>query len=171
MDKPKPAPEPAVPDMHRRVPQYLVRRVAQICNAIQSEAYADHGLMPWQFAVLMQVRSRPGMDRNWHAAAAGCDATSVGQTLERWVSQGLAVRGINPLDRRAGAYSLTPEGHALAETLLPRSRAATRQILSPLDEDEARVLMELLARLVDAHEAHARPGAGRRPPRKKPPNG
>lgn len=109
MDKPKPAPEPAVPDMHRRVPQYLVRRVAQICNAIQSEAYADHGLMPWQFAVLMQVRSRPGMDRNWHAAAAGCDATSVGQTLERWVSQGLAVRGINPLDRRAGAYSLTPE--------------------------------------------------------------
>lgn len=156
----------AVPPVHRTVPQYLARRFWQICSTLQSEAYSDHNLLPWQFALLVQVLDTPGMERGWLAAAIGGDATSVGQTLDRLAREGLVERAVNPRDRRAAAYTLTPAGVAFVQQLRVRSRAIARQILAPLSEAEADTLLRLLARLVDAHEAHARPGAGRRAPRR-----
>jgi DNA-binding MarR family transcriptional regulator len=161
----------AIPEMHRRVPQYLARRFWQVCSNLQSEAYSAYGLMPWQFAILIQLRNCPGKDRNWHAGAVGADATSVGQTLDRWVAEGIVQREVNPEDRRASAYALTAKGQDVLTALLPRSRAVTAQLLAPLSETESNTLLTLLACLVEAHEAHARPGAGRRSPRRTRPPG
>jgi DNA-binding MarR family transcriptional regulator len=158
-----------VPDLHRRVPQYLARRFDQICNTLLSEVSAPYGLMVWHFGLLVQIRATPGMDRGWLAAAMGSDATSTGQALERFEQRGLVVRATKSNDRRASAYTITPAGEALFNELAVPTRAIARRILEPLTEAEADTFLALLGRLVDAHAVHARAGAGRRPPRKKMP--
>ena len=81
-------------------------------------------------------------------------------------ARGLVDRKPHPEDGRANAFSLTEAGQALVSQVSQRSRAVAAMLLSPLTEAEAETLLRLLARLVDAHELHARPGAGRRPPRR-----
>jgi DNA-binding MarR family transcriptional regulator len=162
------SPPPAViPDLHRRIPQYLARRFNQICNALLSEVSAPYGLMVWHFGLLVQIRGTPGMDRGWLAAAMGVDATSTGQALEQFEKRGLVMRVTKSNDRRASAFTLTAAGEALFTELAGPTRTVAQRLLEPLTEAEADTFLDLLGRLVDAHEAHARAGAGRRPPRPK----
>lgn len=156
-----------LPDLHRPVPQHLARRFAQICNALRAEAFGPHEPMPGSFALLSQIHATPGMDRNWLARATGFDATSTGQALREFARRGLVERGIQHADRRAGAFSLTPAGEALFAELSAQTRAVAARLLAPLAPAEADTLLKLLARLVEAHEEHARPGAARRPHRRK----
>ncbi|MEO3470542.1 MarR family winged helix-turn-helix transcriptional regulator [Roseomonas sp. CAU 1739] len=162
----EPPPNQPVPAIHRRVPQYLARRLWQIAATFQTEALAPWNVAPWHVALLSQIHDTPGMDRNWLAAAIGIDPTSTGQALAALEARGLIARAANPDDRRANAFSLTRAGLALRIDLAVPSRAVTRRLLAPLTETEAQTLLTLMARLVDAHEIHARPGAGRRPPRR-----
>ncbi|MBW6397908.1 MarR family winged helix-turn-helix transcriptional regulator [Roseomonas sp. HJA6] len=155
-----------VPALHRAFPQHLARRLWQIAATFQSEALAPFDIVPWQVALLAQLQDSPGRDRNWLAAAIGVDATSTGQALARFEARGLVAREINQQDRRANAFSLTPAGHALRAELAGPARGVARRLMAPLDEAEGATLLALLTRLVEAHEAHARPGAGRRPPRR-----
>ena len=157
-------PPTIIPDLHRRVPQYLARRFAQICNTLLSEVSAPYGLMAWHFGLLVQIRATPGMDRGWLAAAMGSDATSTGQALERFEKRGLVARGSKSNDRRASAYTVTPAGEALFTELAAPTRAVARRLLAPLTQAEGETFLDLFGRLVDAHEVHARAGAGRRPP-------
>lgn len=161
-----PTPHP-VPAIHRRVPQHLARRFSQICNALLSHVSEPYGLMNWHFGLLVQIRETPGMDRGSLAAAIGADATSTGQVLEMFVARGLVLRATQPGDRRAASFALTTAGEAMFQALAGPTRDVARQLLSPLSAAEADMLLELLGRLVDAHEAHARPGVGRRAPKRK----
>ncbi len=162
-----PMPSPLPWRLHRRVPQYLARRLSQICVALQSEDLAPHPLLNWHVALFIQLRNTPGRERNFLAAAIGIDATSCGQALERFVREGLVDRGVQEGDQRAGAFSLTPAGEALTTELMQRSRTTAERLLAPLAPEERDTLLSLLARLIEAHEAHARPGADRRPPRRR----
>ena len=153
-------PEMPVPNLHRKVPQYLARRFWQIAATLQSEALAPFGLMPWQVALIAQISATPGKDRNWLAAAIGIDATSTGQALTLFEARGLVRREPNPADRRAYA------GAALRAEMAGPVRDVARRLLSPLSEAEGETLLLLLSRVVDSHQVFARPGAGRRPPRR-----
>ncbi|WP_240790181.1 MarR family winged helix-turn-helix transcriptional regulator [Roseomonas sp. HF4] len=157
-----------VPVIHRRIPQYLARRLWQIANTFQSEAHAGFDLAVWNVALIAQIQTTPGMDRNWLAAAIGIDPTSTGQALAALEARGLVACRANPQDRRANAYVLTPAGQVLRAEFAVQARAVARRLLAPLTEAEAETMLDLMARLVDAHETHARPGAGRRPPRRAP---
>lgn len=159
-------PTQAIPNLHRHVPQHLARRFAQICAAMLSEIPAPFPQPGWYFALLRQVRENPNQDRGWHAASHGSDATSIGKALEFFEANGWIAHTVRATDRRAKEFTITEAGEALFQDLAPPVRAVARRILAPLTEEEATTLLNLLARLVDAHEAHARPGAGRRKPRK-----
>lgn len=171
MSPPTPViPDMLVPNLHRQVPQYLARRFWQIAATFQSEALAPvlapFGLVPWQVALLAQISVTPGKDRNWLAAAIGIDATSTGQALTLFEARGLVLREANQADRRANAFSLTPAGAALRAELVGPVREVAQRLVSPLSETEAATLLTLLAKVVDAHQVFARPGAGRRLPRR-----
>jgi DNA-binding MarR family transcriptional regulator len=157
-------PRKVIPDVHHHVPQHLARRFAQICAALLSEVPAPFSQPGWHFALLRQINEMPGEDRGWHATAIGSDASTTGKGLELLEAQGLVARTVRPTDRRANTYTITPAGTALLHQLSAPVRAVAKHILSPLTEAEADTLMALLTRLVDAHEDHARPGAGRRKP-------
>jgi DNA-binding MarR family transcriptional regulator len=159
-------PAAPVPATHR-VPQHLARRFLQVSDAWLAELFAPHDLVPWQYALLVQVCTAPGLDRARLAAAIGRDATSTGQALDGFEARGWVERRIAPGDRRAWAFHPAPAGLAFRDALLPATKEVARRLLSPLSAAEAETFMALFTRLVEAHEAHARPGAGRRPPRRR----
>ncbi len=132
-----------------------------------ADLFAAQGLSSWQYGLVVQLRTTPGLDCTRLAAAIGRDVTSTGQALALLVTRGLVTRSIAPEDRRAWSFALTPAGVAFHEAMRPEVTAASRRITAPLAPDEAETLLDLLTRLVVTHEAHARPGAGRRPPRRR----
>ena len=81
-------------------------------------------------------------------------------------TKGLIRRLADPDDRRAHRLRLTQRGQSLRDRLISPVIAAQARILAPLASHERQLLVDLLTRVVEANEEYARPGAGRRPPRK-----
>ena len=150
-----------------RVPFPLARRFQQICIAYLAKVYADEDLIDLEYAGLACVDDFPGIDQSRFAALVGIDRTSASQMLERLDAAGLLMRQISGHDRRVRLLHLTARGKTLRRRLRPKVLAAQDRMLTPLNVKERVLLMDLLVRVIEANESHARPGAGRRPPRKK----
>ena len=150
-----------------RVPFPLARRFQQICATIIAQAYADEDLRPMTYSALACVDDFPGLDQRRLAALMGVDRTNVGQLVDELEAQGLIKRHINGADRRARELRLTQGGERKRRQLRPKLLAAQARMLAPLTPAEQDMLIELLIRVVEANEVHARPGAGRRPRRRK----
>jgi DNA-binding MarR family transcriptional regulator len=150
-----------------RVPFPLARRFQQISATIIAEAYADEDLRPMTYSALACVDDFPGIDQRRLAALMGVDRTNAGQIVDELEVKGLIERHINGADRRARELRLTRDGERKRRQLRPKLLAAQARMLAPLTAAEQDMLIELLIRVVEANEAHARPGAGRRPPRRK----
>jgi DNA-binding MarR family transcriptional regulator len=149
----------------------LARRFQQICLGIASEATQPAGLTPVEFALLAALDDTPDIDQGSLAALIGMDVVSAHHILHRLEGAGLVERRV-AADRRARALRLTPRGHMLRQDLRPATRAVQERILAPLTSAERPVFVDMLTRLVEAHEAYARPGNGRRRPQPSrfPPN-
>jgi len=153
-----------VPPGHR-VPAHLARRFHQICTGATAEILRPEGLMPIEFAVLAAVADMPGLDQRGLAARLGIDAASTSQMVERLERAGLVERRINPADRRARELRATSRGMELRHRLRPALLAAQDRLMASLSSSERAMLIDLLARVVEANESYARPGNGRRAPR------
>lgn len=154
-----------------RAPEHLARRFQQVCDGVLAALFAEHGLANWQYALLVQVRTTPGLDGASLAAAIGRDPSSTGQALDMLVARGLVERRISPADGRAWSFVPTAAGISFHDAMRPVVTAASRRITAPLSPEERETLLDLLTRVVVANEEHARPGAGRRPPRRRGPTG
>ena len=165
----KPAPRSRPPVTVLRAPEHLARRFQQVCDTMLADVFATHGLVGWQWALIVQIRATPGLDCTRLAAAIGRDATSTGQALDMLERRGFVLRRVSPEDRRAWSFALTPAGEAFHEGVRPRVRSTSARITAPLSPTERETLLDLLTRLVIVNETHARPGAGRRPPRRRGP--
>ncbi|MGR2737946.1 MarR family winged helix-turn-helix transcriptional regulator [Billgrantia sp. Q4P2] len=69
--------------------------------------------------------------------------------LDRLEKAGLIVRSPNPEDRRGTLVSLTEEGLALMNRVVPRHVANEARMLSALSREEQQALGELLSKLLD----------------------
>jgi DNA-binding MarR family transcriptional regulator len=155
-----------------RVPFPLVRRLHQICATAVADSLAYDDLSPQQYSALACVDDFPGIDQRRLAAMMGVDRTNVGMILDQVETKGFVERKINGADRRARELFVTRSGHSKRQQVRPQLLAAQARVLAPLNDGERDQLIELLVRLIEANEVVARPGAGRRPPRKaKVPNG
>jgi DNA-binding MarR family transcriptional regulator len=146
------------------VPLALARHFFQICTAASAELVAKEGLKTGQFAILThlsRVTGEPGIDQNGVAARMGVDRARVSQLAEELEALGLIDRRVNGADRRARVLRLTPQGERLRARLQPAARAAQMRVLAPLTPHERELLLDLLARVVDANRALARAGTAR----------
>lgn len=158
------APVPGIAPAHR-VAAVLARRFQQICNAIIAENLSGDVVVQLQYAVLARLVDMPGIDQRRLAEVLGVDRTNTGYLVGQLEEMGLIERRINGSDRRARELYLTPRGKKLQQRLRPKLRAANDRILSPLSSAERKLLIDLLVRVIEANQHHARPGAGRRKPR------
>jgi DNA-binding MarR family transcriptional regulator len=147
----------------------LARRFYQIAVAVAAEVHEGTGLIPLEFGAMIHLHDTPGLDQNTLAERMALDRTSTSALVYRLEQQGLIERAVNGADRRARVLRLTPAGKALHDRQRPKGWAAQERILSVLTAAERRSLIDMLVRVIDANQAYARPGAGRRRPNRKAP--
>jgi DNA-binding MarR family transcriptional regulator len=155
----------SVPPRHR-VPAHLARRFHQICLGAIAEIILPAGITPSEYAVLAVIIDLPNLDQQSLAKQLGIDPVSAGQMIARLEASGYLERRIAPHDRRARLLVATRAGAKLRESLRGPALAAQNRILEPLSVRERRSFLELLTRVVEGNQSYARPGNGRRPPRR-----
>jgi DNA-binding MarR family transcriptional regulator len=149
------------------VPAHLARRFHQICLGVLAELTEPEDLTPLEFAVLAAVGEQPGIDQRGLAQRLGIDPVTAGQLVDHMEKLGLLKRRIDPADRRARRLHLTAAGTKLRRRLGPAIGKAHDRIMAALSAGEQQVFLALLTRIVESNESYARPGNGRRRPRKK----
>jgi DNA-binding MarR family transcriptional regulator len=87
--------------------------------------------------------------------------------IEILEQKGLVKRQIDPADRRARQLFVTRRGAELRRRLRPSLLAAQERLLAPLTKTERMALLDMLARVIEANDSYARPGNGRRKPRRR----
>jgi DNA-binding MarR family transcriptional regulator len=157
--KPKPARPAAVvaatPDLVD-LPGHYIRRLQQIAVAIFLEETASFGITPVQFAALDTVRRQPMLDQRTLARSIGFDTSTIAGVVDRLERRGLVARNASAGDRRVRLLSLTAEGEALLDAVLPATLAAQQRILAPLPAGDQARFMEMLKVLVQANNGLSR---------------
>jgi DNA-binding MarR family transcriptional regulator len=169
-DLPAPAPPPPrepIAGVHR-VPAYLARRLHQICLGMMAEVTEPAGLTVLEYSALGSIDDRPGIDQRRLAERMGIDKDTAGDLVDALEARGLLERRIDPADRRARTLHLTPEGLALRRRVRPAALAAQERILAPLAPADRQTLVTLLVQAIEGNGTYARPGNGRRKPRRDP---
>lgn len=166
LDDPPLGPAHTVPPNHR-VPSFLAFRFYQLCLGMMAEVLAPEGLKPTEYGALTMLDVVPGLDQQSLATRLGLDKVSVGKMIDRLEHVGLVERRLDPTNRRSRRLHLTPAGLRLRRRLQPAALAAQDRIVAPLDVEERPVFINMLTRLIERHGRYARPGNGRKPPRRR----
>jgi DNA-binding MarR family transcriptional regulator len=149
-----------------RVPAHLARRFHQICLGVTAEILAREDLTPLDWGVLAAVLEQPGSGQRHLARSMGVDAVNFGQMIDALEQKGLVDRQVDPADRRARRLHVTPRASGLFRRLRPSLLSAQARLLKPLSKTEQSTFLNLLVRVIEANDAYARPGNGRRKPRR-----
>lgn len=153
---------PAIPG--RRAPGYLSRRFGQIMQGVMAEAVEPHGLMPQQWGIIVAIVREPGTDQRRVAERQSIDANTASRLIDELEARSLVRRLASPDDRRAKCLELTSAGVLVWQKLHGPLIAAQDRVLAVLDQTEKKNLLDMLTRVVEANQAYARPGNGRRRP-------
>jgi DNA-binding MarR family transcriptional regulator len=160
-------PQPPSPVLPRhRVPAHLARRFHQICLGISAEILDPEDLNPIEYALLAAADDNPGIDQRGLSVRLGIDPASTSQMVDRLGRRGLLEQTVHPDDRRARLLTTTPTGARLRDRLRPDLLAAQEKVLGVLSPADQETLLDLLAQVVEGNDSYARPGNGRRKPRR-----
>jgi DNA-binding MarR family transcriptional regulator len=142
-------------DLHRQ-PGHLIRRAQQIAVAIFIEECADFDLTPVQYAAMVAIQENEGIDATRLSAQIAFDRSTLGNVLERLEARGFVERYSSPDDKRVKLLKLTPQGRAVTRRAEAAVLRTQDRILAPLDPDNRRVLLELLAQVVELNNDASR---------------
>jgi DNA-binding MarR family transcriptional regulator len=119
-------------------------RVFQKIDTRSERFFRTHELNTAQFDVLAQVGAARGMTQQELADALLVTKGNISQLLSKLEQAGMITR------RQAGrtnCLSLTEQGQALFEVVVPQQEALIADLLAPLSADEQRELLRLLRKL------------------------
>ncbi|MDA3919060.1 MAG: MarR family transcriptional regulator [Salinisphaera sp.] len=137
-----------LPDSIRSRVTYMLAKAHQRQLALFERHTAELGISAREYAVLLLLE---GQDHIWQseiADALGLDRTTVTYLVDALESRAWVARRRDPADRRAHVVTLTDAGReSLDQQVRPAARAATDELLAPLDATEQAQLRSLLARL------------------------
>ncbi|HEY2836834.1 MAG TPA: MarR family transcriptional regulator [Rhizomicrobium sp.] len=126
---------------------YLIRRTSNLMLPQLEALFADASLTFSQWTVLMALREW-GSSSSVQVARDIChDAGSLTRILDELEERNLISRVRSETDRRSVTLSLTSQGLALVETLLPRVVEHWNTLLGDFSHTEIKLLIKLLTRL------------------------
>jgi len=131
---------------------HLIRRLHQQSTQVftQRTQAAGFDLTAVQFAALDAIQAHPATDQATVAELIAYDRATIGGVIDRLEQKGWVKRIVSERDRRARELSLSPEGARIHAALLPIVQELQSDILSPLNEAEQNVFLELASRVVRA---------------------
>ena len=128
-----------------------VTRLARHLDHARRDAFAEHGLEPWEFDVLAALR-REGEP---YALSPGRLLTSTMVTsgtmtsrVDKLVARGLVTRSPDPADRRGVLVRLTPPGRRAVDAALASLLERERALLGGVDDAGRAELAALLRAVV-----------------------
>ena len=139
-------------------PGHLIRRTHQLAVALFMEETAQFEVTPVQFAILNALMAIPGEDQATLAARVAFDPATSGSVIGRLEARGWIRREVDPQDKRRRLLWVTAAGEQAVAGMKPGVVRVQERLLAPLAPAEQAALVDLLNRLVAAHEAgHAPP--------------
>jgi DNA-binding MarR family transcriptional regulator len=147
---------------YRRVPAYLIRRMQMISTSIIAEAFEGEDMSLSEWAVLTIIDRHPDVDQSRLAEIVSIDRVNTGRLVDELESRGLVERRFDEADRRVWRLRCTRRGLQTRKRLLPRAFASQERLLACLSQQDRKIFVELMFRIVTANEKYVRPGAGRR---------
>ena len=143
--------------MRRRVP-FLLYRTAQALHALANEMLATIGLTARQVGILTLITEREPMTQTALGSELEIDRTTMVELLDGLEERGLVERRRHADDRRACIIHPTRAGAAAKAKAIEILDQQQATFLSPLSNDEQRVLADMLTRLyVGRAQSKARP--------------
>lgn len=129
-------------------PGHLIRRCQQIAVAIFMEEFRDWRITPVQYAALIAIRERPGMEQSSLVKHIAIDRSTVGTLLKSMEERKLIRRVVPAENQRIKQLYITAQG----TKVLTRTKATIfevqERILAPLNAGEREQFMRLLAKVV-----------------------
>ncbi len=137
-------------------PMAVIGRVSRLARVIDTElnrVFSAHGLDRPMFDVLATLR-RAGPPHRLTPAellrSSMVTSGAVTQRLDRLEKRGLVARSPSELDGRSVYVSLTTDGLALIDRVLPDHVANEHRLLAPLTEAQRKSLADTLRRLLES---------------------
>jgi len=129
---------------------YKLRR-AQVCTFKDFQRrFRELGIRPAEFAALKILHERPGLRHAEVARLMGVKGTNFVPLMDSLERQGLAMRRPSKVDRRSHALYLTEDGMRIFRRAIKVNERHEAGLVRRLGgENERRILMELLDRLID----------------------
>ena len=139
--------ETGQPDEYRLQDQigFVLRKAHQRHLAIFALRIAD--LTPPQFAALAKLADVGETSQNQLGSLIAMDAATVKGVIDRLKARGLVELTKHDADKRRLMVSLTTEGRATVDRLVPLAQQITAETLAPLSRKEATTLLKLLSRI------------------------
>jgi DNA-binding MarR family transcriptional regulator len=134
----------------RNTPGFLIRLVQLKFFEGFYEVFAELGLSPASYAILMLVRDNPGVPPSSVAALLRLQLPNLTKILNELDAAGLVKRNRSKSDGRAVEIVLTPKGQRLMKEAVALTEPYNRRMLAPLDASERTTLIALLNRLMTA---------------------
>ena len=129
-------------------PGHLVRRASQLHSRIFDDEFGDR-ITARQFAVMLAISRRPGVDQITLSNVVAVDRTTIGGMVARLVERGY-VESVR--DGRRKLLRVTGAGRQLLADLVPRIDNVTERLLAPLNERERATLLALLTKVVSVED-------------------
>jgi DNA-binding MarR family transcriptional regulator len=124
---------------------FILRKANQRHIAIFAKHIGD--LTPPQFAALARLAEIGEASQNQLGAMVAMDAATIKGVIDRLKARGLVTLAAHSEDRRRLVVSLSDQGKAMIERLLPLAERITVETLEPLNARETATFLKLLARL------------------------
>ena len=132
-------------------PGHLIRRAQQIAVAIFMEETLAFDVTPVQFAILNALMDAPGEDQITLSKNVAFDPATFGSVVGRLEAKAWVTRSADPNDKRRKLLWVTQEGKTVALKMKKAVDKAQARLVSPLDQSEQQLLIQLIGKLVAGH--------------------
>lgn len=127
---------------------YLLRRAHQRASAIFQEHIGDPHITPTQFSSLVKLHEDGELSQNHLGRLVGMDKATTQGVIRRLKARNLVSARADPGDARRTLLRLTADGERLVLRLMAAGPRVSSETLKPLNADEQRQLVVLLARII-----------------------
>jgi len=154
-DQAKSVNPPTIEDVYLS-PGHLIRRSHQISVSIFADELGRYELTPVQYASMLAIRDRPGIDQRQLGRVIAIDRSTVGTVLRTLEDKELVTRAVPEHNKRVKAVTITAKGETLLAETTDAIAQVQRRLLEPLNVKEREIFLTLLSRLVKVNNAHSR---------------
>jgi DNA-binding MarR family transcriptional regulator len=125
---------------------FLLRQVVQRHAGIFS-AGVGNVLTATQWAAMAKIYEMGPLSQNLLGRLTVMDAATIKGVIDRLCQRGLTATSPDPSDGRRRLVTLTEQGRAIVQRLVPQALRISEETLAPLDGEERAALAKLLAKL------------------------